>query len=183
MRKIVAGLFSSLDGVVEAPETWTPGYFSDEAQEEIGAQMAASDTLLLGRVTYEEFAAYWPGQAPDANPVAGFMNSTPKLVASTTLKQVEWENSTLIKGDVADELAKLKEQPGKNISITGSVNLVGSLLRSGVLDELRVLTYPIVLGHGKRLFEDGGDPVSLTLVDSRAHRNGVMSLVYEPAGA
>jgi len=179
MRKIVAGLFASLDGVVEAPETWSTGYFSDEAQQEIGAQMAASDTMLLGRVTYEGFAAYWPGRSAEEDPMAGFMNATPKLVASRTLKEVEWENSTLIEGDAAEELARLKKEPGKDITVTGSVTLVGSLLRSGVLDELRLLVYPIVLGRGRRLYEDG-DRVPLRLVDSRSHRNGVLSLVYEP---
>jgi dihydrofolate reductase len=115
--------------------------------------------------------------------MADFMNSTPKLVASTTLDTVDWQNSTLIKGDVAEELAAVKEQPGKNISITGSPTLVRSLLRDNVLDELNLLVHPIVVGRGKRLFEDGFDQIPLNLVKSTTFSTGVLSLTYAPAGA
>ena len=182
MRKIVAGLFISLDGVVEAPETWHFPYFNDEMAQVVGSQMADADTMLLGRVTYQEFAGYWPHQGSDVE-MADFMNSTPKLVASTTLDTVDWQNSTLIKGDVAEELAALKEQPGKNISITGSPTLVRSLLRDNVLDELNLLVHPIVVGRGKRLFEDGFDQIPLNLVKSTTFSTGVLSLTYAPAGA
>ncbi|HEV8633859.1 MAG TPA: dihydrofolate reductase family protein [Chloroflexota bacterium] len=180
MRKIVAGLFLSLDGVMESPDQWHFPYFNDEMGEAVGAQMAAADTMLLGRRTYQEFAAYWPHQSSDAE-LADYMNNTPKLVVSTTLKTVEWQNSTLINANVAQELSRLKQQPGKNIAITGSATLVRSLLRDNLLDELRLLVHPIVVGTGKRLFEDGGGRVALKLVDSKTFSTGVLSLAYEPS--
>jgi dihydrofolate reductase len=180
MRKIVAGLFISLDGVVEAPENWPMPYFSDEMGEVVGSNMAAADTMLLGRRTYQEFAAFWPNQPSDEQ-FADQINSIPKLVASTTLDRVDWQNSTLIRGNVAEELAKLKEQPGKDINVTGSVTLVQSLLRDDLLDELGLLVHPIVVGTGKRLFEPGSGQIPLTLVDSQTFSTGVVSLTYQPA--
>jgi len=180
MRKIVAGLFMSLDGVIEAPETWHFPYFNDEMGEAVGSQMARSDTMLLGRRTYQEFAGFWPHQGSD-DPMADQMNSTPKVVVSTTLDTVEWQNSTLVNSDVVAELTKLKEQPGKDIAVTGSATLVRSLLRDGLLDELNLLVHPIVVGSGKRLFEDGGDRTPLELADSKTFSTGVISLTYRPA--
>lgn len=182
MRKIVAGLFISLDGVYEAPDQWHFPYFNDEMGEAVDSQMAASDAMLLGRVTYQEFASYWPHQNSDEVDIAGYMNNTSKLVVSTTLDTVEWQNSTLIKGDVAEELTKLKEQPGKDISITGSGTLVRSLLRDGLLDELRLLVHPIVVGSGKRLFPEGSAQKPLKLVDAKTFSTGVLYLTYQPAG-
>jgi dihydrofolate reductase len=180
MRKIVAGLFVSLDGVMEAPETWHFPYFDDEMGEAVQAQMAASDTMLLGRRTYQEFASFWPHQGSDV-PMADQMNSTPKVVVSTTLDTVEWQNSTLINDDVAAEIGKLKQQPGKDIGVTGSATLVRSLLRDDLLDELRLLVHPIVVGSGRRLFEDGTDRKPLELVDSTRFGTGVLHLTYRPA--
>jgi dihydrofolate reductase len=182
MRKIVAGLFISLDGVVEAPQDWHFPYFNDEMGEAVASQMAAADMLLLGRRTYEEFAGYWANQGSDVE-FADQMNHTPKLVASTTLDAVDWENSTLIRGDVAQELRRIKQQPGKDISISGSATLVRSLLRDGLIDELRLLVHPIVVGSGKRLFEDGSDQVPLKLLESRVFKTGVLYLTFAPAGA
>ena len=182
MRKIVAGLFISLDGVVEAPEQWHFPYFNDEMGEAVGSQMAAADTMLLGRNTYEDFAAYWPSQGDDVE-FASVMNDTPKLVASTTLTSVEWQNSTLLGKDVAGELRRIKQQPGKDISITGSPTLVRSLLREGLIDELRLLVHPIVVGSGKRLFADQEERVPLKLADSRTFSTGVLYLTYVPADA
>ena len=182
MRKIVAGLFMSLDGVVESPEKWHFPYFNDEMGQEIGSQMAGADTMLLGRRTYEEFAAYWPDKASEDDPMGAYMNNTPKLVVSRTLDSVEWENSALIQGDPTEELTKLKQQPGRNIAITGSAALVGSLLRSGLLDELRLLVHPIVVGTGRRLFEERGDRVALKLLEARTFSTGVLALTYQPAG-
>ena len=181
MRKIVAGLFISLDGVVEAPETWHFPYFNDEMGQIVADQIAASDTMLLGRRTYEEFAAFWPKQADD-DPLAPEINGVQKLVASTTLDSVDWQNSELIGGDVADDLRRRKDEPGTDISITGSPTLVRSLLAAGVLDELRLLVHPIVVGHGKRLFGDGAT-VPLRLASSRTLETGVQYLVYVPAEA
>ena len=182
MRKIVAGLFLSLDGVYEAPDQWHFPYFNDEMGEAVDAQMAAADTMLLGRVTYQEFAGYWPQQTNADVDIADYMNNTPKLVVSTTLDTVEWQNSTLIKGNVAEELTRLKQQPGKNIGITGSGTLVRSLLRDDLLDELRLLVHPIVVGRGKRLFADEGEQKALQLVDSKTFSTGVLYLTYQPAG-
>jgi dihydrofolate reductase len=182
MRKIVAGLYVSLDGVVEAPETWHFPYLNDEMRDIIASQMAAADAMLLGRKTYEVFAAYWPDKGSDVE-LADQINSTQKLVASTTLESVEWRNSRLIKGDVADELLRLKQEPGKDISITGSGTLVRSLLRAGVLDELRLLVHPIIVGSGRRLFEDTNDRIPLKLIESRTLETGVLYLTYAPADA
>jgi dihydrofolate reductase len=180
MRKIVAGLFVSLDGVMEAPEKWHFPYFNDEMGAEVGAQMEGADTLLLGRRTYEEFASYWPHQGSDVE-MADFMNGIPKLVVSNTLKALDWQNSTLISGDVAGALRQLKQQPGKNLSITGSATLVRSLLRDNLLDELNLLVHPLVVGSGKRLFQDVGAQVPLKLANSTTFSTGVLSLKYVPA--
>jgi dihydrofolate reductase len=181
MRKIVAGLFLSLDGVMESPEQWQFPYFNDEMGQAIAAQMAESDTMLLGRRTYQEFAAYWPNQPSDA-PMAELMNTTPKLVASTTLDTVDWKNSSLLRGSLVEELTKLKLQPGKNMNITGSATLVRSLLRHDLLDELRLMVCPILVGSGRLLFEQAGDRKELALLDSRTFSTGVVSLTYALAG-
>ena len=181
MRKIVAGLFISMDGVVEAPHERHFPYFNDEMGEAVDKQMAASDAMLLGRVTYQEFASYWPNQSSADVDIADHMNNTPKFVVSSTLDSVEWQNSTLIKGDVAAELTKLKQQPGKDISIVGSGTLVRTLLRDGLLDELQLLVHPIVVGRGKRLFPDGTEQLPLELVAAKTFSTGVLSLTYQPA--
>jgi len=177
MRKIVAGLFMSLDGVVEAPEKWTGPYFNDEIGQEIGSVMAAGDTMLMGRKTYQTFAASFAGQSGG---MADQMNNTPKLVVSTTLDTAEWQNSTLIKENMADELSRLKRQPGKNINISGSITLIRSLLSDGLLDELRLQLFPVVVGGGMRLFGDSGQQISLKLADSRTFGTGVVNLIYTP---
>jgi dihydrofolate reductase len=183
MRKVTAGLFVSLDGVVESPERWQLPYFNDEMGEAVGEAMAAMDAMLLGRVTYQEFASYWPGVSAEDQPFADRMNNTPKYVVSRTLEgPLDWSNSTLIKGNVAEEITKLKQQPGKNIGITGSATLVQSLLREDLLDELGLMIHPVVVGAGRRLFEEGGGLKALELVDSKTFRTGVVSLTYQLAG-
>jgi dihydrofolate reductase len=182
MRKVTAGLFVSLDGVTESPEKWQLPYFNDEMGEAIGAAMVQADAMLLGRVTYQEFASYWPGVRSEDQPFADYMNNTPKYVVSRTLDTVEWNNSTLIKGNIAEEITKLKQQPGKNIGITGSATLVQSLLQDDLLDELGLMIHPVVVGVGRRLFKDGGDLKELKLVDSKTFSTGVVSLTYQPAG-
>lgn len=180
MRKIVSALHISLNGVIESPEQWVfpHGYSNDEMMQAIGSGMAAADTMLLGRVTYQGFAAHWPRQTGD---IADFMNSTPKLVVSTTLDTVEWRNSTLISGNLVEDLAERKQQPGRNINVVGSATLVRSLLREGLLDELQLLVCPILVGRGAHLFEDGGAEVPLQLVDAKRFSTGVQSLTYTPA--
>jgi dihydrofolate reductase len=184
MRKVIASEIVSLDGVVESPDKWHFPYFNDQMGEAIGAAMAASDAMLLGRVTYEEFAAFWPFQevSDEDQETTSYMNYTPKFVVSNTLEEpLEWNNSTLIKGDVAEEISKLKQQPGKDISITGSPTLVRSLLQDDLLDELRLMIHPIVVGSGMRLFEEGSDQKALELVDSKIFSTGVLYLTYQPA--
>ena len=183
MRKAIASEFVSLDGVMESPEQWHFPYFNDETGEAIGAAMGQADAMLMGRVLYEEWAAYWPQQDPEENPVAAQMNGVRKYVVSTTLQEpLEWNNSTLIDGDVAEEITKLKQLPGKDISISGSGTLVQSLLQGDLLDELKLMVHPIVLGSGKRLFEEGSDQKALELVDSTTFSTGVVYLTYQPAG-
>ncbi|MDQ2787297.1 MAG: dihydrofolate reductase family protein [Chloroflexota bacterium] len=180
MQKIVAGLFISLDGVVEAPDTWQFPYFNDEMGAAVAAQMDAADTMLLGRRTYEEFARFWPNQSND-DPFAARMNNTPKVVVSTTLEAVTWQNSTLIRDNAVESLMQLKQQTGKQIGMTGSATLVRWLLRERLLDELWLLVHPIVIGSGKRLFPDGCERTPLKLASSQTFSTGVLSLVYQPA--
>src|SRR3712207_681620 len=145
MRKVVAWELVSLDGVVEAPEEWAFSYSNDEMEEANASGMAASDAMLLGRATYEGLAAFWPHQ-PAGTPMVDYINSVPKFVVSTTLKEpLEWNNSTLIKGNVAEEIAKLKRRPGKDITALGSGALVQSLLREDLLEELRLIVHPLEL--------------------------------------
>ena len=181
MRKVNAVELVSLDGVMETPEEWAFAYSNDEMDEANAAGMAASDALLLGRLTYEHLAAYWPHQ-PAGTPVVDYINSVPKYVVSETLDEpLEWNNSMLIDGDVAEEIAELKRQPGQDITILGSGALVRSLLKDALIDELGLLVHPIVVGGGKRLFEEGGERIPLELVDSRTFSTGVVYLTYRPA--
>ena len=183
MRKLVSSFFISLDGVVEAPHDWHFPYFDEEMGAVVGEAIAASDTFLLGRRTYEEWAAFWPQQDPAENPMAAVMNGTPKVVASTTLDAVDWENSTLAEGDLAEAVTALKAQPGKNIGMSGSATLVRSLLAHGLVDELRLLVHPLVVGSGAKLFENGMASVPLELVASRTFATGVLDLTYSPVAA
>ena len=180
MRKVVASLFLSLDGVMEAPEKWHFPYFNDEMGAVIGDAMSSADAFLLGRQTYQEWEAYWPGQSADENPMAEYINGTPKYVVSTTLDEVTWQNSTLLGAELADEVSRLKQQPGKDIAISGSATLVRSLLRDGLLDELRLMIHPVVLGSGGRLFENGIGQTPLELADSQTFSTGVLNLTYRP---
>ena len=183
MRRVVAVELVSLDGVMEKPEEWAFSYSNDEIEEVNAAGMAASDAMLLGRVTYEGLAAFWPNQ-PSGTPVVDYINSVPKFVVSRTLEEpLEWNNSTLIEGDgLAERTSELKLLPGKDITIIGSGELVRSLLKDGLLDELRLMVHPIILGGGRRLFEEGEERMGLELVDSRTFSTGVVYLTYRPIG-
>jgi dihydrofolate reductase len=182
MRKIVAGLFVSLDGVVESPDKWTFAYFNEELGQAVGELIAARDTLLLGRTTYQEFAAFF-GADTSGNPDAAQMNNIQKVVVSSTLTRADWQNSTLLSGDVAEGIARLKQQPGRNIGMSGSSTLIRYLLRQGLLDELHLLVMPVIVGSGKRLLEGEGEQVPLKLTASQTFSNGVLHLTYEPAAA
>lgn len=179
MRKLIVTEFITLDGVVEAPDKWSFPYWNDEIAKFKHEETFASDALLLGRVTYEGFAAAWPGRK-DPEGFADRFNSMPKHVATRTLKKLEWNNSHLITGDLATAVAKLKQQPGQDIVIHGSPGLVRSLMPHDLIDEWRLLVYPIVLGRGKRLF-DGTSQSKFTLAESKAYSSGAVSLTYRPA--
>jgi dihydrofolate reductase len=188
MRKVVVAEYLTLDGVMEDPggsgefehRGWTMPYWNDELGTYQSDQFFASDVLLLGRVTFEEFAAAWPSRSGD--PFTDRMNSLPKVVASTTLQEPLAWNGTLLKGDPADEVAKLKQQSGQDILVYGSSTLVHTLRQHDLVDEYRLMVYPLVLGSGQRLFKDGTD-TTLHLVDSKVTSTGVALLTYRPARA
>lgn len=179
MRNIIAGLFISLDGVAEAPGTWHFPYFDDEMGNAVDSIFSRADTMLLGRQSWQEFASYWPHH-PEADG-ADMMNDTPKLVVSSTLDRVdEWQNSSLLEGDPIKALTELKQGPGRDISISGSLTLTRSLLRAKLVDELHLLIHPIALGSGKRLFE-GGEHIPLELASCTTFSTGVLHTVYRTA--
>ncbi len=182
MRKVVAAEFLSLDGVMESPDKWHFPYFNEEMGQAIGEGFAAADAMLMGRVNYEEWAAFWPGQDPQENPMAAQMNAMQKYVVSTTLEEpLGWQNSTLIGENAAEEIARLKQEEGGDIVISGIGALVRSLLQYGLLDELKLMIHPVVVGGGKRLFEDFGEQKALELVESKTFETGVLYLTYRPA--
>jgi dihydrofolate reductase len=176
VRKVVVTEFISLDGVMEEPR-WTFKYWNDEIANFKGDESSASDALLLGRVTYQGFAAAWP-QSEDEG--ADYFNSVRKYVVSNTLEEpLEWKNSTLIKDNLVEEITTLKQQDGKDIVVHGSATLVQTLMQDDLVDRYRLLVYPVVVGKGKRLFAEG-IPASLKLLESQSFSSGVVALVYEP---
>lgn len=189
MRKLNSALFITLDGVVEAPggeptipedrRGWSMPFTDDEVGAVIGAAMADSDAMLLGRKSYQDFAAYWPN-VPEDDPFSAVMNNRTKYVVSTTLDQAHWKNSHLIKGNIVEELHRLKQQPGKTISTVGSGTLVLSLLRHDLIDELQLMLCPVVLGVGKRLFEGGDFMKSMKVLEARAFNSGMTYLRLQP---
>ena len=193
MGKLIVNTFTSLDGVMQAPGMpeedreggfdqggWQVPYFDEESGQVMTEAITGFDALLLGRKTYEIFAGYWP-YAPADDPIATRLNEAPKYVASRTLDALGWNNSTLLKGDIADEVARLTEAYDE-IHTSGSGNLVQSLMKNELVDQYNVLVYPVLLGGGKRLFGEGTIPTALRLVESRAFGNGAVLLTYEPTG-
>lgn len=174
--RVTAGLLVTLDGVADMPEKWQIPYFHPDMGATIASQLAAADVLLLGRRTYEEFVGYWPHMTAADNPMAERMNAIPKLVASTTLDTVAWQNTTVVRDDLATELRR-RTQHGETVVVTGSITLVQWQLRAGLLDELAVMVHPLVVGSGKRLF-DGIDAVAFALHQTRSYPSGVISLTY-----
>lgn len=175
MRNLVVTEFVSLDGVMENP-AWTFKYWNDEIANFKGEESEASDALLLGRVTYQGFAAAWPQSTDEGAP---YFNGVRKYVVSTTLDKAEWNNSLIIKNNVVEEIAKLKQQDGKDIAVHGSATLVQTLIQHNLVDRYRLLVYPLILGKGKRLFEEG-TTAALNLVEARSLAGGVTALIYEP---
>jgi dihydrofolate reductase len=177
--KLVVTQFMTLDGVIGEPQNWSFPYWSDETQNFKVNELQNTDAHLLGRITYQGFAASWPEQT-DEDGFADRMNSLPKYVVSTTLKKAEWNNSHIISQNVADEISKLKQQPGGNLLVAGSADLLKTLMKHDLVDEYYLLMYPIVLGEGLRLFPDGM-AATLRLTESKPMGNGVILLRYEPA--
>lgn len=188
MRRIVATEYLTLDGVMEDPGGgeksahggWSFQFWSDEAARFKFEELFASDALLLGRVTYEGFAAAWPSVKDEAG-FADRMNGIPKYVISTTLREASWNNSHIISANVAEEVAKLKQEPGQDILVAGSAQLVQTLMRHNLIDEYRLMIHPIVVGGGKRLFPEGQDRSTLKLMGARTFSSGIVVLSYAPA--
>lgn len=194
--KLTLHTFLTVDGVMQAPGGpgeddegnfshggWSFPYGDEDFASTMAGWFANASAFLVGRKTYEIFSGYWPGVTDPDNPIASKLNALPKYVASTTLKAVEWNNSTLLRGDVAREVAALKEQPGDELQVHGSGALAHTLIDHDLVDEYRLLTFPVHLGSGKKLFADGVKPAALRLVDSRRTKAGVVITRYEPAGA
>ncbi|GIH11348.1 pyrimidine reductase [Rhizocola hellebori] len=185
MRKIAAGLFMSLDGVVEAPDQWHFPYFNDEMGESVDATLGTADTLLLGRKTYDSFAGAWPEREASGGEDAAFakaLGDTRKIIVSRQRLEFTWRNCEQLQGELVEAVSALKNEPGDGaIAMSGSVSVVRQLLEAGLLDELHLLVHPLAVRKGMRLFEEGETPIPLALISSRAFTTGVLSLVYAPA--
>ncbi len=178
--RLVATEYLSLDGVFEEPGHWSFPFFNEEAGEFKFAELRASDALLLGRKTYEGFAAAWPTMQGTGE-FGEKMNSMPKYVVSSTLDNVEWSGSVLIKGDLPAEIRKLKEAPGQDLLLSGSAQLFNALMRENLIDLYRLMVHPIVLGSGKKLFASGDEHKSLELKEAKSFSKGIVVLEYVPA--
>ena len=179
MRKVVSSLFTSLDGVVESPNVWQ-GDLDEDMMEDMATQVALQDAALMGRVTYQQWFRYWP--TSDYEPFASFINQSPKYIVTNSLEAVEWgkwKNATLIKGNLSEQLSKLKQQPGKDIGAWGSTSLVQSLIQQNLLDELHLWLHPVLAGKGERLFREGEALRRLKLTDSKTTRTGALLLTYQ----
>ena len=190
MRKIIASTFVTLDGYMVGPNediSWVMNNFNEEMGDYAGDLMNSMDTILLGRVTYEVMIKVWPYQTEATSPGADKMNTTPKIVFSRTLKKAEWgtyQNAVVMKDNIVEEMAKLKQQPGKNMVIYGSANLVQGFTQLGLIDEYQLLVHPLVLGKGKPLFAGMADGhpsgINLKLLKTEPYKNGVIVLYYQP---
>jgi dihydrofolate reductase len=193
--KLTVTTFLSVDGVMQGPGGpdedrsggfdrggWLVPHFDEATGEFITEVFDKADAFLLGRRTYEIFASYWPKVTDPEDPVAGGLNTLPKYVVSTTLSSADWHNSTIVNGDVPAEVRRLKEAPGRELQVHGSGVLVRSLLENDLVDELRLLVFPVIVGAGRRLFPDAGMATGLHIVDSRTTGSGVAIQVYQPTG-
>ena len=195
MRKVIVNEWMSLDGVVQAPGApdedtsggfkhggWHMRYFDELSQQKVLEGFAETGGMLLGRRTYEIFAAYWPNAPEEEQVIAEPMNTLPKYVASTTLEDpLEWQNSTVLQGDLTDAVSALKREDGKDLHVIGSTRLVQSLIANDLVDELRLMIDPVVLGGGKRIFPEDGGLRSLQLADSQVTTTGAILATYAPA--
>jgi dihydrofolate reductase len=184
MRKVIANLFISLDGVVEAPDQWHFPYFNDEMGAAVDAVLGSADTMLLGRKTYDDHAGAWPEREAAGGEDAEFakvLGDARKLVVSRQRLELSWRNSEQLQGDLIDAVTALKHEPGDHIAMSGSISVVHQLLATGLLDELHLLVHPIAVRRGMRLFDEGERPIPLKLLSSEAFSAGVLHLVYGPA--
>jgi dihydrofolate reductase len=195
MRKVIANEWMSLDGVVQAPGAeeedtsggfkhggWHLRYFDEASQKRVVENLTEAGGFVFGRVTYENFAGYWPNASEEEQVIAEPLNTKPKYVASTTLTEpLEWQNSTLLQGDVADAVTALKQEDGSDLHVIGSTELVKTLIGHDLVDELRLMIDPVLLGGGKRIFPDDGALRSLRLVDSEVVTTGAILVTYARA--
>lgn len=177
VRNLIVQEDITLDGVIELQGEWFSPYGADDIMAANREHQAAADALLLGRVTYGAFAGYWPAQTDDTTGITEYLNRTTKYVVSSSLTATDWQNTTILRGPIADEIAALKRQPGKDIVTTGSITLVQSLLRENLVEVCRLFVHPVVVGRGRRLFPDGIDR-TMRLTDSRTFQSGVVLLTY-----
>jgi dihydrofolate reductase len=193
--RLTATTFLTLDGVMQAPGGpdedrsggfehggWSFPFADEDFGRLVTGWFAQADAFLLGRRTYEIFAAFWPLVADAADPVASPLNALPKYVASRTLETVSWQGAALLEGDVAEEVARLKDLPGRELQVHGSGDLLQTLMRHDLVDEYRLFVYPVVVGSGRRLFGDGALPRSLRLVETTTTSTGVVVSSYERGG-
>jgi dihydrofolate reductase len=183
MRRITAGLFISLDGVVEDPQDWQFPYFNDEMGAAVDAQLGAADTVLLGRITYDTFAGAWPDREVAGGEDAAMgkaLGDARKIVVSNQDLQFTWRNSEQLRGDLIEAVTALKNEAGTDIGMSGSVSIVRQLLAARLLDELHLLVHPIAIRKGMRLFDEG-EPIPLRLISSKPFATGVLHLIYAPA--
>ena len=178
--RLVATEYLSLDGVFEEPGKWSFPFFNEEAGQFKWTELQASDALLLGRNTYDGFAAAWPTM-PGTGEFGEKMNTMPKYVVSSTLEKVEWAGSRLIRGNLMDEIRKLKKVPGQDLLLSGSAQLFNALAQENLIDLYRFMLHPIILGKGKRLFADGTDRRVLALTETKAFKAGIVVVEYVPA--
>jgi dihydrofolate reductase len=182
MRKIVAGMFISLDGVVEAPDQWHFPWFNEEMGVAVGNMLADADTMLIGRVTYDSFASAWPDRELAGEEDAGFakqLGDARKIVVSNSELEFAWRNSEQLRGDFVEAVTALKNEPGGTIGMSGSPSIVRQLLEAGLLDELHLLVHPVLVRHGAQLFGEG-ESIPLKLLSSQSFETGVLYTVYGP---
>jgi dihydrofolate reductase len=176
----------TLDGVIEATAGWFDPAGDDESDDSdvlavVRREMEAQDALLLGRATFESFRGYWPRQVDDRTGITAHLDSVAKYVLSTTMDDPEWENTTILRGPLEPDVRALKDEPGREIGVTGSISVVRGLMAAGLVDEYRLFVYPVVLGRGERLFAEATDVPKLRLLEARAFRSGIVLMRYRPA--
>lgn len=181
MRKLVVTENITMDGVIELEGDWfDPSAAADDMRAVEREFEAACDAVLLGRQTYEDFRGYWPKQTNDPSGITDALNRTMKYVVTSTMRETDWQNSTFLRGPIAEEVVRLKAQPGKDIDATGSITLVHTLIEARLVDEYRLFMYPVIVGRGRRLFPEGFDD-KLRLAETRGFASGVVLLIYRPA--